>query len=149
MAQPRRPTRGCRALLLRRLESRQASQNLLQFRHEPGMQDGVRAAGHGLGAQGAVSRAEEGEQLGRPPSDILVGLARRLGLRLPGSAGLGDRLVGAGLILAEQRDPRRFGLAVGLLDQPLFRSVWGSVTVTGPPWRWRTAVPVGHQVRVR
>ncbi len=78
-----------------------------------------------------------------------MGLARRLGLGLPGGAGLGDCLVGTGFILAEQRQPSAFRLAVRLLNQPLFCSVWGSTTVTGPLLRCLTAVPVGHQVLLR
>jgi len=78
-----------------------------------------------------------------------VGLTRRLGLGLPGGAGLGDCLVRAGFILAEQRQPSTFRLTVRSLNQPLFCSVWGSTTVTGPLLRWRTAVPVEHQVLLR
>ena len=113
------------------------------------MQDGVRAARDRFGTQGAGGRAEQGEQLGGPTPNVLVGLARRLGLGLPGGAGLGDRLVGTGFILAEQRQPSALRLAVRLLDQPLFCSVWGSTTVTEPLLRCRTAVPVGHQVLLR
>ena len=102
-----------------------------------------------FGAQGAGRRAKQGEQLGGSTSSILVGLARRLGLRLPGGAGLGDCLVGTGFILAEQRQPSAFRRAVRLLNQPLFCSVWGSTTVTEPCLRCLTAVPVGHQVLLR
>jgi len=76
-------------------------------------------------------------------------LTQRLALRLPGGAGLRDRLVGPGLILAPQRNTGRFCDAVGQIDQPLFCSVFGSVTVTTPALRLRGAVPVGPHVRVR
>ncbi len=149
MPQPGLPLGERGTVRFRRLDYRQASQDLLQFRHEPGVQDGVRAAGHRLGAQGAGGRTEQGEQLRGPTPDILMRLTRRLGLGLPGGAGLGDRLVGTGFILAEDRDPPTFRLAVRLLDQPLFCSVSGSTTVTEPLLRCRTAVPVGHQVLLR
>ena len=149
MPQPGLPLGGRGTVRFRRLDHRQFGQDLLQFRHEPRVQDRIRAAGHRLGAQGPVSRAEQGEQLGGPTSEVLVGLACRLGLGLPGSAGLRRRLVGTGFILAEQRQPSPLRFAVRLLDQPLFCSVWGSTTVTEPLLRCRTAVPVGHQVLLR
>jgi hypothetical protein len=42
----------------------------------------------------------------------------------------------------------RLRLAVCLLDQPFFASLPTSWTVTGPRLRLRTAVPVGHHVRL-
>ncbi len=68
---------------------------------------------------------------------------------MPGGTGLGDRLVGTGLILAEHHHSGRFRLAVRSLNQPLFCSVKGSTTWMGPAFRCRTAVPVGHHVLVR
>ncbi len=76
-------------------------------------------------------------------------LAARLALGLPGLTRLGDGLIRASLILAPQWDAYRFGDVIGQIDQPLFCSVFGSITVTTPDLRLRWAVPVGHQVRVR
>ena len=76
-------------------------------------------------------------------------LELRVALGLPGLTGLRNRLTRAGLILAPQWDAHRFGDVIGLVDQPLFSSVFGSTTVTAPDLRLRWAVPVGHQVRVR
>jgi hypothetical protein len=76
-------------------------------------------------------------------------LARWRARRTPGLARLRDRLVRPSLILAPQRDTDRFCDTVGQVDQPLFLSVFGSVTVTTPAFRFRCAVPVGHHVRVR
>jgi hypothetical protein len=76
-------------------------------------------------------------------------LVLRMSLGLPGLTRLGNRLIRAGLILAPQRDADRFSNPIGQVDQPLFPSVFGSVTVTTPALRLRWAVPVGHQVRVR
>ena len=78
-----------------------------------------------------------------------MGLALRVALELPGLTGLRDRLVRAGLILTPHGKPYAFSDVVGEFDEPLFSSVWGSMTVTTPALRLRCAVPVGHQVRVR
>ena len=75
--------------------------------------------------------------------------AQRVALGLPGLTGLRNRLLGAGLILAPQRDAHGFGEAIRQVDAPLCSSVFGSTTVTTPDLRLRWAVPVGHQVRVR
>jgi hypothetical protein len=52
-------------------------------------------------------------------------------------------------VLAVHRDSRRLRSHVRLLDQPLFGSASGSTTGTIPALRWRRAVPVAHQARVR
>ena len=76
-------------------------------------------------------------------------LPDRLAERLPARARLGNRLVGTGFVLTPDRDAGCLGSPVGLLDGPLFSSVFGSTTRTTPLCRFRSAVPVGHQVRVR
>ena len=76
-------------------------------------------------------------------------LTKRFALRSPGLTWLRDRLVRAGLILTPHRKTYTFGDVVGEFDEPLFSSVFGSMTVTTPDLRLRWAVPVGHQVRVR
>ena len=75
-------------------------------------------------------------------------LAQGLPDQLPTRPGVGDGLVRPRLILAVDGDPCRFRRAVRQLDQPLFASVCGSVTRTIPLLRLRSAVPVGHHVRV-
>lgn len=61
---------------------------------------------------------------------------------LPGGTGLGNRLIGAGLVLAEDREAVALGLGVGAFDQIFLGAVSGSVTVTGPAFRRRCTVPV-------
>jgi len=58
------------------------------------------------------------------------------------------RLVGSGLILAEQGEPEPLAAGVGAFDQLFMGVVSGSVTSTGPALRLRTTVPVWHQVRL-
>ena len=76
-------------------------------------------------------------------------LTNRLAFRPPGLTGLWDGLVRTGLILTPHGDTYGFGHSIGQFDEPLFTSVCGSTTVTTPALRFRSAVPVGHQVRVR
>src|SRR5262249_61209682 len=78
-----------------------------------------------------------------------VRLPPRAGLRLRGRTGVRDRLERAGFVLAPHRQPQRRGGGVRVLDQLFFATASGSVTVTTPALRRRTADPVGHQVRVR
>ena len=67
---------------------------------------------------------------------------------MPTGPRLGNRLIGPGFILAPELQTRGLSQPIRLVDQPLFCSVSGSVTVTTPALRLRCAVPVGHQVRV-
>src|SRR5579864_37757 len=76
-------------------------------------------------------------------------LPKWLALRSPGLTRLRDRLVRSGLILTPHGKAFSFSDVVGEFDEPLFSSVWGSMTVTTPVLRLRCAVPVGHHVRVR
>jgi hypothetical protein len=75
-------------------------------------------------------------------------LGSRVTCRMPSLSRLGNGLLGTSFVLAPQRQSGGFRFGVGRLDQPLFSPALGSWTVTGPPARLRTAVPVGHQVRV-
>lgn len=113
------------------------------------MEHGIGRARHPCGPHRAGGRPKEGQQLDRPAPDILVRLAGGLPDWLPTRSWLGDDLVRPRFIFTPDREPQRLAQAVGLLDQPLFASVSGSRTVTVPLLRWRWAVPVGHQVRVR
>ena len=76
-------------------------------------------------------------------------LPGRLALGLPGLAGMRHRLERPGLVAAPDRQAHRLAGEVGVLDQLFFGSASGSVTITGPALRLRSADPVGHQVRVR
>ena len=116
---------------------------------EPGVQDAIGASPHALGVHLARRGAQEGQELGCPCAQVFVRLARGMACGLPADPRGGHGLERARLILARQGDPARLRLAVGLLNQPLLASASGSWTVTRPPLRLRTAVPVGHQVRVR
>lgn len=104
---------------------------------------------HAFGPDRAGGRAEQRQQLGGALAEVLVRLARRVPLRLPAGARVGNGLIRPRLILAQDRYPRRLRSAVRLLDEPLLCSAAGSVTVTTPVLRLRRAVPVGHHVRVR
>ena len=92
---------------------------------------------------------KERQQFGSPTPHVFVGVAGRVVLRLPSRSGLGDRLVGAGLVLAPDGQAQRFALGVGALNQGFLGVASGSVTVATPALRFRWAVPVGHQLRVR
>lgn len=93
-------------------------------------------------------RAEERQQLGGSPTHVLVWLEGRLTLQVPVFSRLGNGLIGACFVLTPQRQSSPFRSLVGLLDQVFFSPALGSLTVTVPAFRTRSAVPVGHQVRV-
>ena len=127
---------------------RQGGKDGGQFLLQPGMQDRVGRSLHRQRPDLARGGSEQGQQLGSASSDVLVGLTRRLALRLPGATGLWNSLVGPGFIFTPHRQAQGFAQTVGLFDQPLFAVASGSVTVTVPRLRLRRAVPVGHQVRL-
>ena len=90
---------------------------------------------------------EERQELGGPAPHVLVRLPPRMAFLPSVGPRLRYGLVWPRLVLAPDRDPRRLGLVACHLYAPLFSSVCGSTTWTGPPLRRRRAVPVGHQVR--
>src|SRR5438105_4828449 len=112
------------------------------------MEHHIRSIPHAFRAHGARRRPKQREQFGRAAADILVRVPLGLPDRLPTRARLRDGLVGARLVLAPDLHAGRFRPVIRQLDQPLFSSVWGSLTRTIPLLRLRSAVPVGHQVRV-
>jgi hypothetical protein len=120
----------------------------LQLILEPGMQYGIGCREHSPGSHLTGCRAKEREQFGRAPTNVLVWLHGRLALLVPVCSRLGNGLIRSGLIFTQVQDPGRFRLLVGLLEQAFFSPALGSCTVTVPAVRTRTAVPVGHQVRV-
>ena len=149
----RAPARWSNLLLrqtgLRRWWFGQLSQDLEQFVLEPGVQHRIWCSGHPFGPHLASGGSEQRQQFGGATTDVLVRMTARLAFGLPGLTGLRNCLIWAGLVLAPERDAQRFGYAIGQVDEPLFLSVSGSITVTTPAFRLRCAVPVGHQVRVR
>ena len=119
-----------------------------QFLLEPAVQDGIRTGRHALDPDLAIGGMEEREELGRAVAKILVRLARRLALGLPGWAGMGNGLEWPSLVGAPDRQAQRLTGAIGVLDQLFFDSASGSVTIAVPRFRLRSADPVGHQVRL-
>src|SRR4051794_6510762 len=113
---------------------------------QPRVQDRVGGARDALDPDPPRGRVEQGQQLGRPVADVLVGVAGRAGRRSPLRAGLRDRLVRPGLVLGPDRN---LGLGVRLFDQPLFTVASGSWTSTSPCLRRRLASPVWHHDRSR
>jgi hypothetical protein len=116
---------------------------------EPAMQDRVRAPADRLDIHLPGRRLKQGQELACAAPDILMGLGGGAPVRLPGTSGMRHRLERPGLVFAPNRQAKRGGERVGSLDQPLFATASGSVTVTGPPrLRLRTTAPVSHQVRL-
>jgi hypothetical protein len=70
------------------------------------------------------------------------------GIRSPALPGHGAGRIRPGFILRPYRQAQLLALAVGTLDQIFFlASLSGSVTLTVPARRFRTARPVSHQLR--
>ena len=113
------------------------------------MEDRVGAGRHALDPGVAVGRSEQRQGLGRALAEVLVRESRRIAPGASRLAGVGDRLVGPGLVGAPDRQPRRLAGPIGRLDQLFLGSASGSTTTAGPALRRRRALPVGHQVRVR
>lgn len=120
----------------------------LQFLLQPGMQHGIGRRQDAFGMHISGCRTQERQQLGCPPTHVLVGLESRLAFQMPVFSRLGYGLIGARFVLAPQGQSCLFCPLVGLLDQVFFSPALGSLTVTVPALRTRRAVPVGHQVRV-
>ena len=113
------------------------------------MQDRVRTAPHTFHAHHAIVRSKQGEQFSSSTPLIVVGLVLGVAHGLPAFARIGHRLKGARLILAPNLETQRCTQRVGLFYEFFFASASGSTTVTEPVVRWRTAWPVGHQLRSR
>ena len=119
-----------------------------QLATQPGVEHRVGAGRHALQADPAVGRVEQREDLGRAVAEVLVRLARRLALGLPGRAGMGHRLERPGLVGAPDRQAHRLPQRGRRPRSTFFGPASGSVTTAAPALRRRRAVPVGHQVRV-
>jgi hypothetical protein len=149
VTQPGHPAGQWWALLLGHGEGWERGEHRGQLGLKPRVEHGVRRVRDAFRSHLARGRAEQGQQLDGPTPDVLVRLERRLPDGRPRPPGLRDRLVWPGLVLAPERQTGRLGYPVREVDGPLFSSVWGSTTCTTPDLRFRCAVPVGHQVRVR
>lgn len=146
---PARPARAVGVGIADRSRVGQRRKQRRQFLLEPGMQDRVGTGRDALDAHHSSGRAEQRQAFGRPVAQVFVRLVDRVLLRFPCRAGIRDRLKRARLVLADEGDSLCLGFAIRLLNQPLFASASGSWTVTTPCFRLRSALPVGHQVRVR
>ena len=146
--EPRLPAfPGCASLRLGldwRLRQRRQDSGHLGL--QPGVQHRVGGARDALDPDLPRGRVEQGQQLGRTVTDMLMRIAGRAGRRVPACSGLRDRLVGTSLVLGPGR---QVGLDVRLLDQPLFTVASGSWTSTSPDLRRRFATPVWHHDRSR
>src|ERR1700750_1595631 len=92
---------------------------------------------------------EQGQDLGRAAADIFVRLRGGLAMGSPAAARVRHGLERTGLIRAPHRQTKARTQCVSPLDQPLFTTASGSVTLTRPPClRLRTTTPVSHQVRL-
>ncbi len=109
VAEPGRPPRQGWAFVLRAGDGWECREHLGQFGLEPGMEDGIRRVGDALRPHLARGRTEQGQQLGRPTTNVLMRAERWLPHRRPGCPRLRDGLVGTGFILAPERQPGRLG----------------------------------------
>lgn len=123
---------------------RQGGQDGLQFVLEPGVQNRVGRLADSLDAEAPRGRVEQGQLFGCPSPGVLVGISHRRAIGMPVRARVGDGLEGSGFVLSPHRQDL---LAVGGLNQGFFATASGSYTVTTPCLRFRTAVPVSHQLR--
>jgi hypothetical protein len=73
------------------------------------MQDRVGRSLHRLSTHLSARRMEQRQEFGGSSPDIFMRTPRRFALRLPGSAGLRDRLIGTGFILAPNGNACLFG----------------------------------------
>src|SRR5579859_1312870 len=107
------------------------------------MQDSIGSTPHPFDPDRAASRMEEGELLGCPIPDVLMGIAHGMTSWMPVRARIGQRPVWSCLVFR----PHRQGiLGVRRLDQLFFAAASGSTTVTVPLFRFLTTVPVSHQL---
>jgi hypothetical protein len=118
---PACPLRAAGAGVGNRCWLRQGGQEGVHFTFEPGVQDRVGAARDAFDPHLTGRWAEQRQECRRPQAQVLVRLLPWMRLRLPTSSGLGHRLVGAGFILARQREPARLGFAVRLRGSAPFR----------------------------
>ena len=111
------------------------------------MQNRIGATGGGPDAYPPGRGMEQGQDLARAAPDVFMRSRGGLTSWPPSMARMRHRLERTGLVLAP--DLQAQGRAEGIrpLDQPLFTSVSGSVTIAVPCLRLRATTPVSHQVR--
>lgn len=131
MAQPRFPLRTHRTLLLRRqafsgMLLLNLGQDFAELFFEPGMQDRIGDRLDSFRPQVTSRWAKEGEQFGGASTLIFVWVQSRMPFWLPGTARLGDGLIGSGLVLIELDNPCGLSLRARQLDQSFFSGVWES-----------------------
>ena len=79
----------------------------------PRMQHRIGGREHPFGSEQAAGRVKEGQQFGRAPAYVLVGLHARFAFRVPVFSWLGNSLIPSRFILAPQRQSCRFRVLVG------------------------------------
>ena len=109
VAEPGCPASQCWPLVLGAGEEWQRREHRGQFGLEPGMEHGVGRVGDAFGPDLARGRTEQGQQLGRPATDVLMWAETRLPCRRPAGPWPRNRLVRTGLILAPDRQAGRLG----------------------------------------
>jgi hypothetical protein len=81
----------------------QLAEHLEQLVFEPGMQHRIGRREHPLRTDRSGCRAKEGQQFGRSSALILMGVSCGEAIGMPTGAGLWDRLIRSGFILAPHR----------------------------------------------
>lgn len=109
VAEPGRPPCQGWAFVLGAGEGWECREHLGQLGLEPGVEHGVGRVGDAFGPHLAGRRTEQGQQLGRPATDVLMWAETGLPCRRPAGPWLRNRLVWASLILAPDRQAGRFG----------------------------------------
>jgi hypothetical protein len=110
------------------------------------MDHGIRTTRDALDPHLAIARMQEGQQLCGAIAHEFVRLADWLAFWAPGCAGIGQCLERAGFVRTPEIQADACCRRVGLLNQLFLGAVSGSLTVSGPSLRMRSAVPVRHQV---
>lgn len=125
------------------LRLRQGCQDGHEFVLQPGVEHSIGSAPHPFGPDFSRCWMEEGELLGCPIPDVLMGIADWVACRMPVRAGIGQRSIRSRFVF---RPDGQHVLGVCRLDQLFFAAASGSMTVTVPLFRFRTTVPVSHQL---
>jgi hypothetical protein len=136
---PARPLRPLGQRVLQGNRLGQGGQERVQFAFEPGVQNGIGAAGDAFDPHLPRRGTKQRQQFHGSQTEVLVRLPPGMRLRLPAVAGIGHGLIRARFILTGDGHPARLRLAVRLLNQLFFASASGSVTCTRPRLRRRTA----------
>jgi hypothetical protein len=134
-------------LLIHRRGRRQLTQNDGQFLLQPWVQHCIDRRSDTLSPHLAAVRAEQRQQFGRAIALILVRLPLGLAMFGPTLPRIGTRLIRSCLILGPHRQTPLRTFLIGTFNQFFLASASGSVTITVPLRRLRTARPLSHQLR--